>query len=264
MSNQEFELFLTRKLKRSTVLINIAMVEMYFRDYEVFDQKNVDNLLLDKIQRNCKGSYLNRLRTALLHYSDFSGIPIHIDKFKEVHSLQATMSDEEIEQFLSLSPPAGNSGIGKWNRWTMFWTIAAYSGIRPGNIASMEVSQVDFGQRCFVLPDTKTEPMRIPINPVILPKLEEYVKCSSSKYLFPLSSEKAPDKKYVEKPDWSNNFKVRTKMMGIKRYNLRPYSMRHSLCSRLADLEVNVFKIQAIMGHKSINTTVGYYHSSMK
>jgi integrase len=265
MNLQGFEIYLTRKLpKRSTVQINLSLMRMYFDSFPIFTQENVDALYLIKIQSLCKGSYLNRMRTAFLHYADYCKTPINIDRFKELPSLQTTMSDAEIETFVSLPPPAGNSSKEKWSRWSMFWKIMAFSAIRPGNVASMTVDQVDFGQKCFVLPDTKTDPARIPMNNVIIPELEAYVKSVHGKYLFPLQSKKAPDKVYVEKPDWSNNFKVRTKMMSLKRIGLRPYSLRHSLCQRLSDLDVNPFRVQGIMNHKNITTTMNYYHKSMK
>jgi len=265
MNLDGFLLYLTRKLpKESTVKLNIALLKLFFDKYETFDQRSVDNFFLDKIHKKCKGSYLNRVRTALLHYSDYVHIPLSIDRFKELPSLQTTMSDTEIETLLSLPPPAGNSGIDKWYRWTMFWTIAAYSGIRPGNIASMTIQQVDFGQQCFILPDTKTEPARIPINPLILPQLEAFVKQSGT-YLFPSTSKKkAPNKIHVDKADWCNNFKVRCEMMGLRRIGLRPYSLRHSLCTRLVDLNENIFRVAQVMNHRNIMVTEGYYRRSMK
>lgn len=64
--------------------------------------------------------------------------------------------------------------------------------------------------------------------------------------------------------NWHYNFHTRLKRLGIKRKNLTPYSLRHSLITRLLEEDVNLFKVQKLVGHHQIETTAHYTHLTTK
>lgn len=192
------------------------------------------------------------------------------DKYKG----KATMSDDEIEDFLTIppvmvthkNPLTGGMSTRAINRkrhdfWTMFFSVMAFTGMRPGEVAKLKVENVDFGRGVFIVSDTKTNDNRsVPIPPNIAQKLLEWTTQCQKGYLFPSTR---PDG-YVHNVDWHWNFHTRIKRLGIVRPNLTPYSLRHSLITRLLEEDVNIFKVQKIVGHKDIKTTSVYTHLTTK
>lgn len=176
---------------------------------------------------------------------------------------KATLSDSEIESFLNLPPALTHYKIKKdgtkvwycnypklYYRWTVFFTICAYSGMRMGEVAKLDIDHVDFGRNVYILEETKTLPRVVPIAPNVLPLLTEYMATLKGKQLF----------EGVDNVDWHYNFHQRIKRMGIKRINLTPYSLRHSFITALLSEDVNLFKVQKIVGHRRIDTTARYTH----
>ena len=149
---------------------------------------------------------------------------------------------------------------------TLFWKCLAYSGARPGEIAHLQIGDVDFGRQIFLV-NGKTGHRQIPIASNLLPELTEYIKNLSGDYLFP--SRKGGISKrqlapVIDDTDWGYDFHQRIKRLGIKRKNLTPYSLRHSFVTRMLSEDINIFKVQKIVGHRRITTTQQYTHLTTK
>lgn len=177
-----------------------------------------------------------------------------LERWKEQEVFIAIMSDEEIEDFLSLPLPP-ETPIKRWKMWTMFFTIQAYTGMRNNEIASLTVDNVDFGTNNFNLLETKTRPRQVPIPNILKAPLKEYVQ-TVEHYLFPSDR----TKKYVSSSAWHQQFCRRIKILGIKRANLHPYSVRHSWVTTMLSNGVGMAQVQRIAGHKDISTTQKYTH----
>ena len=192
------------------------------------------------------------------------------------------MSDSEIEAFLNLPAPYStvlNANTGElqtiqtskkqYEIWTLFFSIMAYTGMRPQEVALLTPDLVDFGRKIFIVPEenSKTHTERyVPIPPNILDKVENHVKELQGEYLFPARNggTSRSGKAVVNNVQWGYNFHARCKRLGIKRKGLVPYSLRHSLITRLLEEDVNIFKVQKIVGHKRLETTAGYTHMTTK
>jgi integrase len=153
--------------------------------------------------------------------------------------------------------------------WTLFYSVLAFTGMRPGELAGMTVDRVDFGQKVFLLrsEDVKTKTSRlVPIPERVSKQLYEYVQTLKGEYLFPSQRTKnrKTGKPTIDDVDWGYNFHTRINRLGIKRAGLTPYSLRHSIITRLLDEDVNLFRVQRLVGHSQIATTAHYYHHSTK
>lgn len=251
------------------------------------DTDSFTSFITAKKARGASNSYLNSLifgaRTYTHYLKDigakYPGDIFNIKLFKKQVAEKATMSDEEIEAFLSLPAPVVTrySKFGKkftyshdekhYYNWTIFFTIMAYSGMRCGEVAALTTDDIDWGINCFVLKDTKTGiPRKVPIAPNIKRPLKRYTTLLDGKYLFPSRRGGVNDnyKKVVDDVDWHYNFKTRIQRLGIKRRNLTPYSLRHSFITNLLSEDANLFQVAEIAGHKDIRTTQHYYHLNTK
>lgn len=245
------------------------------------NRDSVDNLFVQMKEEGKSARYINTLIGALRAYAKFAGLEDLYDlkEYKELRALKSTMSDDEIEAFLSLPcpktrivhPKTGkvferiNSKAG-YDVWTQFFSIMAYTGMRTGEVAKLTVDDIDFGRQIFTLKDTKTNDNRlVPIPPNITASLREYVK-EKDHYLFPSANggRHLGGPPIVDNVDWHYNFHTRIRAMGIKRKGLTPYSLRHSFITRMLEEDVNIFKVQKIVGHRRLETTANYTHLTTK
>lgn len=251
------------------------------RKVRLSENSNILEYLSDNSSK-FSSSHLNSFVTTLrdyAHFCDEKGKPYdpifkNLKYFKDKYKPKATMSDSEIEDLLTLPPPkqyCGHKGSTKgfyhvvnpksYRYWTVFFTIMAFTGMRPGEVANMKVQDVDFGRSIFILPDTKTnEPRFVPIPPNVTSLVQEWVKEQQTGYLFKSSRPEG----HTSNVEWHYNFQTRIKRLGIVRTNLTPYSLRHSLITRLLEEDVNIFKVQRIVGHHDLRTTSIYTHMTTK
>lgn len=225
--------------------------------------------LLSLHEQGRKGSYLNDYIDTLHVYGRFKQTPLYetLRYFPEEEFVKATMSKEEIEQFLAL--PAKRKGVKQLeqhNRWTLFFKILAYSGMRCGEVAHLTVDAVDFGRQVYILTETKTHTSRyVPIAQHLIPELQAYIKTLTGTYLFPSRNGGTGRQGGVfSDVQWGYHFHDRIKQLGIKRKNLSPYSLRHSFITRMLDEDVSLPKVQKIVGHRRIDTTMHYTHLTTK
>ncbi len=258
---QSFRLFLTRKgLKPSTVNGDCDVLARLLKTSTL---DNIDEYLLSLVSDGKRHSYLNNIVKALRNYGHFIGdkrlqtVPF----FKRQSTDKSTMQDKEIEDFLNLTPQNFIAGTYLWhyNKMTLFWKCLAFSGARTGEIASLCINDVDFGRSLFLV-DGKTGKRSVPISRILIEPLTAHIKGLNGKYLFPSMRNDRP----IERATWGYDFQQRIKRLGIKRDHLTPYSLRHSFITRMLEEDVNLFKVQKIVGHKKIETTAIYTHLTTK
>lgn len=259
-----------RKRSLSTVTVHIELLKRLLKHCPALEPGSVVEYLMSLYETGRKGNYLNSYIDTLHLYGRFKQTDIYesLKYFPEEDYEKATMSDDEIEKFLSLSPATnGEKMKRRWKIKTLFWKCLAYSGARPGEIAHLTINTVDLGRQVFLL-DGKTGKRIVPIAPVLVPELTEYIKEVTGDYLFPSLSgrqgyrQNAP---VIDDVDWHYDFHQRLKRLGIKRKNLTPYSLRHSFITRLLNEDLNIYKVQNLVGHKQGSpVTSQYYHLTTK
>lgn len=267
-------LLLVRGVRESSATFYIQKVEVLLRITPELSAPLLNDTLANLKSQGAKGSYLNQLLVVARVYGDYlkhkgqrvdQGI-YSIKKLKEEAIVRATMSDSEIERFLTLPPPRGGAKVLKgYTRWNLFFSIMAFTGMRPKEVATLTIDTVDIGRGVFIVTEamSKTHSQRyVPIPPNISNELEKYLK-TCDKWLFPAMSGRTHSfqEPVVDSVDWGYNFHSRCKRLGIARKGLCPYSLRHSFCTRLLETDgVNLFHVQKIMGHKRLETTQIYNH----
>lgn len=244
--------------------------------YDSINLEELNSFITKKKLNGVKNSHLNHYIYVARKYVKFLNYYgkktdakiTTMDDLKEDETIKSTLSDEEIEAILSLPPTRkGVKETKNYAVWTLFFSILAYSGMRPHEVATLTPSTVDFGNNCFVVKSeySKTHSLRyVPIAQVLIDPLKKHItKCDG--FLFPSKSGGKRDfMEVVDAVDWGYNFHTRINRLGIKREGLTVYSLRHSFVTRLLDEDISVFKVQNIVGHKNVSTTANYYHHSTK
>ncbi len=279
-------LVLERQVRHSTACQHVQeliILNRYRQDRPITYELLIEFMTFKR--RTCKNSYINHyvdFGAVWSDYQKYQGLPFDeryykIRYFKTEDVNKSTMSDEEIEKFLSLPPYSATrlhkSGKpmmvvydqkGMYHVWTLFFSILAYTGMRPNEVATLTVESVDFGRNVFVIDsqNSKTHEQRfVPIASVLVEPLKKHIdKCT--KYLFP--SSRGGGRGVFDSGDWGYNFHERLKRLEIRRSGLTPYSFRHSFITRMLDEDVNLFKVQKIVGHRRTETTAKYEHLTTK
>lgn len=260
-----FGLFLRRRGNaESSIRVKTFVIHKLLREIPALTREAIEQWLERRLDAGCSPRTIQTNIIAIRLYGQFigdteiAGIPfLH----KVGQAYKATMSDEEVEQFLALPCNYKFTYRQKWwGRYTMFWQIVAYSGMRTGEVAGLRIGDVDFGRNVFVLQHTKTSiPRVVPIAPNIQTSLRQYIEVLEGEFLF-AKRNGVP----IDSRNWGENFHHRIERMGIKRMGLTPYSLRHSFITRLLEEDVNLFKVQKIVGHRNIETTAQYTHLTTK
>jgi len=239
-------------------------IRLYYKKYKTLKYSNVVEWLATLKKEGRKNNYLRSLVGTVRVYSQFKKLKdkklLNLPFPPKNKSYKATLADEEIEAFLKL-PPHGNQGRRKYAIYTLFFFIFSMTGARPGEIAKLKVEEVDFGRSIFILKETKTGDTRlVPIPPNLIDRIKEHISRKKAKdYLFCPNREKP-----IDSVDWDYNFKTRIKRLGINRPRLSVYSLRHTTITRLLEEDVNLFKVQKLVGHRQIKTTAIYTHLTTK
>ncbi len=155
--------------------------------------------------------------------------------------------------------------------------IALYTGLRIGELLSIEWSDVDFKHSCIVVnktcydswyngkyvkcidvPKTPTSIRIIPFPRQILPFLKEMKKAHKSKYIIiGKTNEGAQIRSY------QHSFEVLLKKLDIKHKGF--HALRHTFATRAIECGVDVKTLSEIMGHKNVEITLNRYtHCFMK
>lgn len=267
---ETFRLFLLREGNQpSTVHEKLRLIKKLLNFNPSLTLEGINTFIGKMIEQERIKSYINFLIITVRQWgicfnrSELAKFPLI--KGNNSTFVKSTLSDEEIEALLNLPYYGSKNGfyVKRHNMWTVFFTILAYTGARPSEVAQLTINDVDFGNNTFIFHKTKTHiPRQVPISFVIQNKVKEYIKSITGKYLFPNYQKKRTP--YVDAFSWRYPFDERIKRLGIKRDNLTVYSLRHSFITRQVDEDVSVFKIQQLVGHKQLETTAKYVHLSYK
>jgi len=273
MNTQGFKSYLLRQGKaRATIENYLSSIRLLLKTSPELIKVDLEEYLTSQLEGGKSPSQLNNLVMALRHYGDYIGINYRDIKYFTVkETYKSTLSDQEIEAFLAL--PLPTKKISKWYQknkdkgylkeryklMTLFFSILAYSGMRPNEVAQLTIDSIDFGRGFFILERTKTTPRHVPIAPGLLDDLTAHIKELKGKYLF-YGRFGEP----VQRHAWQDHFKERITRLGIKRNKLTTYSLRHSFITRMLGEDVNLMKVQKIVGHKKIETTANYTHLTTK
>lgn len=255
-----FRSYLARQGKgRGTIQTKVDLLSRLFKQASPLTDQSISDFLFRLYSQGRSAKYLNTYLDALRVYCRYKGIPyFKVDYYKEKETFKVLLNNEEIKSILELQPSTGGLKQARnWHVWTLFFSLCAYTGMRPGEVAKLTTSDFDFQQDTIIVRESKIGEFRVvPLSPKIKDDLYKYTRSLTQDKLFP--SKQGGGLGVVDDVDWGYNFGVRLRRLGIYRKGLSVYSLRFSFITRMLSEDVNLFKVQRIVGHHRVEQTAHY------
>lgn len=185
---------------------------------------------------------------------DYIGRSFKIQMLRQPEAGLKIFSETEIE--LLLKKPDRRDSFVEWRNWAIVnWVMS--TGSRASTIRAVMLEDVDFGGKEIILRHTKNKKVQmIPLSPALEAALREYVRLWRScvpadAFLFPSVLEQQMTQSALK-----YSFAQYCRGRGVNRTNL--HGLRHSFARGWIRNNGNVFTLQKVLGHSSLEMTRRY------
>ena len=213
------------------------------------------NLRSNELSSGSVQTYIRGLRAFLSWCYDFGYISTDITaRFKLPKAQRKTidvLTDEEIVRLFSCFP---DNFIGKRN--LCMSVLMLDSGLRLNEVVTLESSQIHLEDR-YCIVNGKCQKQRIvPLGSVSCSCLDNYLSVRpDSKYVFCKH-----DGEPITRDIIKNSFRKLRKTTDIDR--LHPHLLRHTFATRYLENGGDIYRLQVILGHTSLEMVKKYLHIS--
>jgi integrase/recombinase XerD len=220
--------------------------------------KWINTIKLQGVSHNSINHYLRDVRC--FFYWCMNKDRLYIDKPFKIEMIRGQeetvkhYTDEEIERMLE--KPKRSEDFVVWRTYAIVnWVLA--TGSRAATICDVQIGDVDFKRKEIMFRHTKNKKAQIiPLSSSLATVLKEYMKlwrfdCHEDEWLFPNIGEgklttNAIRKGYVK---YCNS-------RGVDKTNI--HGLRHNFAKRWLENGGNMFKLQKILGHSTLDMTRRY------
>ena len=198
--------------------------------------------------------YLRDMRAffnwAMLDERCYIDEPFRITMLKGQEELPKDFDENEIN--LLLKRPRKNDTYGQWRNWVITkWILA--TGNREATICNMQIDDLNFQKKEIILNRTKNKQVQVvPLSAELEKALKEYINMwGIEKWLFPATTGNKLTTNALRK-----SYTVYCKSRGVNHANL--HGLRHSFAREWIKNNGDVFKLQQLLGHKTLEMTRHY------
>jgi site-specific recombinase XerD len=237
----------------------IGLSRYYQQSPDKLSQEQIEDYLL--YLRNGKGNTAGScacvaagLRFFYNHVAD-NQIPIVYSGRKKANKLPTVLSQEQIWKLI-------NTPQNLKHRLILMTTYSA--GLRASEVAALKPENIDTKSMLIKVEKGKGGKQRYTIlSSKLLKELRRYYKiCHPKTYLFP-SNYKHGKNQILTYPSVRLIYEKARKKAGIKK-GAGIHTLRHSFATHLLEAGYDIRRIQVLMGHRRLSTTMIYLHVSRK
>jgi site-specific recombinase XerD len=172
---------------------------------------------------------------------------------KEPKKLRQVLTPEEVVRLIEAAPS---------RKYRCAFSVAYGAGLRSSEVVSLKVSDIDSARMVLRIEDGKGSRDRLAkLSPQMLEELRAWWKIAKPKvFLFP-SRFKTAD--HISTRQYHRACRDAAIQARIDR-SVHPHMLRHSFATHLLDEGVDIRVIQAMLGHRKLETTAIYASVSSK
>jgi integrase/recombinase XerD len=236
----------------------VAKYAQHFRTSPAkLDYEHVRQYQLHLVQSGWKPGYVNRTMSALrFFYKVTMGRQDALEMIplaREPKKLRQILTPEEVVRLIEAAPS---------RKYRCAFSIAYGAGLRSSEVISLKVSDIDSTRMVLRIEEGKGGKDRLAkLSPQMLKELRAWWKEAKPRvFLFP-SRFKALD--HISARQYHRACRDAAIRARIDR-SVHPHMLRHSFATHLLDQGVDIRVIQAMLGHKKLETTAIYAAVSPK
>lgn len=230
----------------------VAKYAQHFRRSPAeLDYEHVRQYQLHLVQSGYQAGYVNRTMTALrFFYKVTMGRRDALEMIplaREPKKLRQVLTPEEVARLIEAAPSP---------KYRCAFSVAYGAGLRSSELVSLKVSDIDTARMVLRIEDGKGSKDRLAkLSPLMLKELRAWWKIAKPKvFLFP-SRFKACD--HITTRQYHRACRDAAIRARIDR-SVHPHMLRHSFATHLLDQGIDIRVIQAMLGHKKLETTAIY------
>jgi integrase/recombinase XerD len=200
--------------------------------------------------------YLREVRAFLYWAMEKDYVPskFKIKLISEHDTIPTTYTDEEMHRLLT--KPAKNASFVEWRNWaSISWMFA--TGNRAATVCNVKLCDLDFTRKEIVIRYTKTRtPQILPMSTALSYVLKDYMRkwrhgAGDKAYLFPNISDEKLTVGALEQSvrDYNHRHGVKTTSV---------HAFRHTFAKNWIINTGDVFRLQKMLGHKTLEMTRRY------
>jgi len=180
--------------------------------------------------------------------------PFKIKKLRNQEAPPKHYTDEEVA--IILEKPNRNDPFGEWRSWALINFILG-TGARAATVCNARIENVDFVNKEICYEHTKNnESLVVPLSPTLETVLKEYIRiwrktAPPNALLFPTIS----NTQFTTKTLWCSTRRF-LHNRGIEKTTI--HGLRHTFAIGCVRNNMNVFKLQRILGHQTLEMTKKY------
>jgi len=219
-------------------------VNAFFKVHKEFTKETINEYLAKKLD-TIGESMFNGIVTSLRHYSTMKELDIIFPKYKRVTETEKDyLTEDEINNELLSYFRLLFERNAEFYIFTVQFLF--YTGIRPDEMVDLKTVDIDFKNNIFICRKPKTKrDKKVPFPNCLIKPIQKHLQ-KENPNAFKISYRKIY---YIFE-------KVNSCLCYKKKLN--PYMLRHSYAKYVLAHGVPVEKLQILMGHKDLKTTMIY------
>jgi len=244
MNLQNFEQYLKLNIDTQNTRTNyLSRLKVFFESFYEFNQETVNSFLEQLVDNEASKSTYNGYIYALKTYAKFIEVELKFPKAKYISKKKhhVFITEEEMnDEILSYFNRIFDTHVEK-NK-TIVKTLF-YTGLRPIELCNLKSQDIDFEKNLFIVKNPKDKDDRVvPFPKKIKSDIQSIV------------NERGFDANYQQilYIFQTINEKLRYKKV------LNPYCLRHSFAEWCLEKGLPIERLQLLMGHSDIQTTLIY------
>lgn len=180
---------------------------------------------------------------------------------QKVEKAPSILSRAEVFRVLDVIKYASLRCRKNYVRDKLIISLLYYTGVRKSELLKLDWDDLNLEINTLLVKDSKNRKSRIiPLHKKVSELLDEYLSLR-----LPLKNHAliiGEQGKRLTKQSFENLLKMYLNIAGLSKKNYTAHSFRHSFATHLVEAGVDVFKVQKLLGHSSLDTTRIYVNFS--
>ena len=252
LHNEDFYRFLRGKKNLSTVTVKGMIGRIPNTLSNLDDPEQLYRYYFSVLDRDTSSAHKRQIHYALKYYCEYKNWEFDFKPPKQHMKRRQHSQLEDIWKLIEVIEDKRDLAI------IMFHL---YTGLRPSELLTLELKDVDLDHGLVKIRDTKTYMDRIvPVNRKAISILKKYLMTREDN--FPL---------LFKSYRWDKQVSLRAYRCVLTKYcnkanlnNITPYMIRHTFATCYVENGGNIKALKEILGHRQIKTTEIYIHESEK